>query len=143
MRKKQLLAILGMSLITSLCQPAWADTAAPTHHKVVFQVSDGDPAKWGLTLNNVNNVMDALGDKNIDIEVVVYGPAIGMLKFDSPMGDRVNDAVNAGVKVVACENTMKAKKLSKDDMLASIGYVPAGVVEIITKESQGWSYVRP
>jgi intracellular sulfur oxidation DsrE/DsrF family protein len=143
MQNKHILAILSMSLIASICQPAWADASAPAHHKVVFQVSDGDPAKWGLTLNNVSNLQDAMGDKNVDIEVVVYGPGIGMLKMESPVGDRINDAVNAGVKVVACENTMKAKNLTKDNMLASIGYVPGGVVEIITKESQGWSYVRP
>ena len=29
--------------------------------KVVFQVSDADPKKWNLTLNNVKNVQDALG----------------------------------------------------------------------------------
>jgi hypothetical protein len=110
---------------------------------VVFQVSDPVPGKWSLTLNNVSNLQDALGDKNVEIEVVVYGPGIDMLKLDSPVSDRINDAVNAGVKIVACENTMKAKKLTKDDMLGSIGYVPGGVVEIVKREGEGWAYIRP
>jgi len=142
MRTKHFIAALFMSLIAFLGQPAWADSAAPKIHKVVFQVSDPVPGKWGLTLNNVNNLMDALGS-NVEIEVVVYGPGIGMLGLDSPVGDRVNDAVNAGVKIVACENTMKAKHLTKDDMLASIGYVPGGVIELMSKEEAGWSYIRP
>ena len=111
--------------------------------KVVFQVSDADPKKWNLALNNMKNVQDALGKDNVDVELVVYGPGIGMLKVESTAGNRVNDAVAAGIKVVACENTMHAQKLTKDDMLASIGYVPGGVIEIMEKQRQGWAYVKP
>ena len=43
-----------------------------------------------------------------------------MLKAESVAGNRVNDAVAAGVKVIACENTMEGQKLAKADMLASV-----------------------
>ena len=111
--------------------------------KVVFQVSDGDPAKWNLALNNIHNVQDALGKDNVEVELVAYGPGIGMLKAEALTGNRVNDAVAAGVKVVACEVTMKAQKLTKDDMLASIGYVPGGVLELMKRQKAGWAYIRP
>ena len=111
--------------------------------RVVIQVSDNDPAKWNLALNNANNVLKDLGDKKPEIEIVAYGPGIGMLKADATTANRVSDAVKAGVKIVACENTMRAQQLTKADMNASIGYVPAGVVEIMTKQSEGWSYLRP
>jgi len=111
--------------------------------KVVFQVSDGDPQKWNLALNNMKNVQDALGKDKVDVELVVYGPGIGMLKMESPVGNRVNDAVADGVKVVACEVTMKAQKLTKDDMLNSVAYVPGGVIELMKKQKQGYAYIRP
>ena len=111
--------------------------------KVVFQVSDGDPKKWNLALNNMKNVQESLGKDKVDIELVVYGPGIDMLKGESLVGNRVNDAVADGVKVVACEVTMKAQKLTKDDMLKSIGYVPAGVIELMKKQKQGYAYIRP
>ena len=111
--------------------------------KVVFQVSDGDPQKWNLALNNIKNVQDALGKDKVDVELVVYGPGIGMLKMESPVGNRVNDAAANGSKIVACETTMHAQKLSKDDMLKSIGYVPGGVIELMKREKQGWAYIRP
>jgi intracellular sulfur oxidation DsrE/DsrF family protein len=111
--------------------------------KVVFQVSDGDPKKWTLALNNIKNVQDALGKDKVDVELVVYGPGIDMLKAESTAGNRVNDAVAAGVKVVACEVTMKAQKLTKDDMLKSIGYVSGGVIELMKKQKQGYAYIRP
>lgn len=111
--------------------------------KVVFQVSDADPKKWNLTLNNVKNIQHDLGKNNVDIEVVAYGPGIGMLKLDSDVGTRVAEALGSGVNVVACGNTMTNSKLTKEDMLPNIGYVKAGVVELMEKQRQGYAYIRP
>jgi intracellular sulfur oxidation DsrE/DsrF family protein len=112
-------------------------------NKVVIQVSDADPGKWNLALNNANNIQADLGARNVDIEIVAYGPGIGMLKLDSTVGGRVAEATAAGVKVVACENTMKGQKLTRADMVNGIGYVNAGVVELMSRQQQGWAYIRP
>ena len=66
-----------------------------------------------------------------------------MLKFESEVGPRIDKALADGVKVVACENTMKSMKLKQSDMLPSISYVPSGVIEIIRKQREGWVYIRP
>ena len=124
--------------------PALAQRSEPPLHKLVIQVSDNDAQKWNLALNNARNVQDDLGGPEAtELEIVVYGPGIGMLKSDSPVAKRVADALSAGVKVVACENTMKAQKLSVPDMLPNIGYVSAGVVELMKKQQQGYAYIRP
>ena len=122
---------------------ATGQKSSPKKHKLVIQVSDSDPAKWNLALNNAKNVQDDVGAANVDIEVVVYGPGIGMLKLESPSAARVAEAMKANVKVIACENTMRTLKLTKDDMQTAISYVPAGVTEIMTKQGEGWAYVRP
>ena len=123
--------------------PAQAQQLAAARAKVVLQMSDGDAAKWNLALNNAKNLQTDLGAANVDIEVVAYGPGIGMLKADSVVGNRVDEALSAGVKVLACENTMRGQKLGKPDMLKGIDYVPAGVVEIMQRQQQGWAYIRP
>ena len=117
------------------------DLARP--HKVVFQVSDNDPAKWNLALNNARNVQKDLGEDKVAVEIVAYGPGIGMLKMDSAVAGRVSEALGGGLSVVACENTMKAQKLSREEMLPKIGYVPAGVVQLMKRQGEGFAYVRP
>jgi uncharacterized protein len=112
-------------------------------NRVVMQVSDADTGKWNLALNNARNLQSDLGAKNIEIEIVAYGPGIGMLKLDSVVGNRVGEALAAGVRIIACENTMRGQKLARSDMLDGIGYVDAGVVEIIRRQQQGWAYLRP
>jgi len=112
-------------------------------NRVVMQVSDADTGKWNLALNNARNLQADLGAKNIEIEIVAYGPGIGMLKLDSVVGNRIGEALAGGVRIIACENTMRGQKLARSDMLDGIGYVDAGVVEIIQRQHQGWAYLRP
>jgi hypothetical protein len=139
---KMLGALLGGAmLLGALALPATG--LAADKGKLVVQVSDGNPATWNLALNNVKNVQKDLGKDNVEVEIVAYGPGIGMLKADSEVANRIGEAVDSGVKVMACENTMKGQKLSKDDMNAKIGYVQAGVVEIMQRQQQGYAYLRP
>ena len=142
LRRTFLAGIATASLIILLPTTALAQTA-PAKHKVVFQVSDAEPQKWMLTLNNARNVLDELGEDAVDMEIVVYGPGLGMLKGDSAVAKRVADALKVGVKVVACENTMKTQKIGYADMLPNIGYVSAGVVELMKKQREGFAYIRP
>ena len=133
-------AVLSLGL--AMAAPAQAPQAS-IRPKVVLQMSESDPAKWNLALNNAKNIQTDLGAANVDVELVAYGPGIGMLKADSIVGNRVDEALASGVKVVACENTMRAQKLTQADMLGKVSYVQAGVVEIMRRQQQGWAYIRP
>ena len=138
-KRASLLALLLLSL---------GFAAAPVVHAadkqgVVIQMSDNDPAKWNLALNNAKNIQKDLGKDNVDIEVVAYGPGINMLKKDSEVAARLDEFAMGGVTISACQNTMKAQKLSEKDMHQSVAYVPSGVIEIMKKQKAGWAYIRP
>lgn len=111
--------------------------------KVVIQVSDADPKKWALALNNAENVQEDLGKENVDVEIVAYGPGLAMLKLESDAGNQVKKALGNGVKVVACENTMRKQKISRDDLLPNLAFAKAGVVELMAKQAEGYAYIRP
>jgi len=135
--------LAAVGILSATVSHAQAQPAAAQRARVVIQVSDSDQGKWNLALNNAKNIQTDLGAANVDVEIVTYGPGIDMLKLDSPVGGRVGDATTAGVKVIACENTMRGQKLTRADMLNGIGYVAAGVVELMSRQQQGWAYIRP
>lgn len=151
MNNVSMLNNFATALVLSLVFVSPGIQAADTHADkkdaarihVVFQVSDDDAKKWNLTLNNVKNIQQEVGADNADVEVVAYGPGINMLRFESTVTERVDEAIKAGVAIVACENTMRSQKLGKSDMISNIGYVPAGVIEIIKKQNAGYAYIRP
>lgn len=130
-------------LAASAQQSSAAGAQNAEHYKVVLQVSDADPAKWNLALNNARNIQQDLGKGNVDIEIVAYGPGLGMLKADSKVADRLAQALDASIGLMACENTMRNTKVTKEQMYSGISYVDAGVVHIMKRQREGWAYVRP
>lgn len=66
-----------------------------------------------------------------------------MLEAESSLAQGISAALKPGVKIVACENTMRSHHLTQADMLPDIGYVPSGVVEPVKKQQQGYAYIRP
>ena len=135
--------LLGLALLPAHAGLARAAGEARTAAapRIVFQVNDEDSRKWHVVLANINNVQEELG--KVEVAVVVIGPALGMLKADALTANKVQDAMSAGVRFVACGNSMQAQKLEKDDMIERIDYVRAGYVEIMRLQQIGWSYLRP
>ncbi len=136
-----LIAMLALAPLAPRTADAAPAKAAAAKHRAVIQVNEDDSHKWNTILSNINNVQEQLG--RVDITVVVIGPGLGMIKAEALTANRVQDAMSTGVRFVACQNTMKALNLSKDDMIDGIGYAPAGYVEIMRLQRLGWSYLRP
>ena len=150
------LCILLCSVFASA--PAVADTKAPaislelpSAHRVVFQVSENDPALMNLTLNNIVNLESyytGIG-KTVEIELVAYGPGLNMLRADtSPVRARLSQIKNSisGVTFSACNVTLQAMEKAEGKKISVVpeaGIVPAGVVRIMTLEEAGWSYIKP
>ena len=142
---KRLVAIPGLAawlLAAAVLLPAVAHAQAE-RQKVVLQVSDGDPAKWNLALNNAENIQQALGKEKVSVEIVAYGPGLGMLKAESKVAARLNGAMDNNVALLACGTTMRKAKLTEADLAGGVKVVPGGVIHIMQRQREGWAYVRP
>ena len=143
--RKFLLALVSLFVLGFVSGASAADTAkkAAEKQRVVLQVSDDSPKTWNQALNVVENLQQAYGAQDIDVKLIAFGLGLGILKLDSVAGSRVQDAVQSGAQILACENTMRRQKLTKADMAPNLGYVSAGVVEIIELQKKGWTVIRP
>jgi hypothetical protein len=148
---KPILRLFAAGLLLALSFAAAADSAAPAAAtvqpakpiRVVVQVSSDQTRQWTLALDNARNAQKDVGAANIEIEIVAYGPGLGMLRDDSLLASRVQEALAAGIRIVACRNTMKAQHLTEAEMAPGIDYAQAGVVEIIRRQMEGYAYLRP
>jgi hypothetical protein len=143
MPRRSFLAATGAATLLAFL-PAWAaaQMSQPPRNRAVFQVTDNDPARWNMILNNMANLREGVGGEEIEIELVAFGPGLLMLKADSSVKQRIAEALKSGATINACQNTMRGMKLVPADMLPDVGYVPAGVVEVMRKQQQGWAYIR-
>jgi intracellular sulfur oxidation DsrE/DsrF family protein len=140
--KRSLLLAGGAAVLAAILPVAARAQAQVVRNRALFQVTDNDPARWNMILNNMTNLKEGVGSEGVEVELIAYGPGILMLKADSPVKHRIADAMKSGVHVNACQNTMTGMKLTPADMQPEIGYVPSGVVEVMKKQQQGWAYIR-
>ncbi|MBO9539061.1 DsrE family protein [bacterium] len=142
--KKALFALplVGLGLVFG-----WqaAASAKPSQlHRVVIDVSSGDSATWQRVLNNVENLQRQLGTANTFVEVVAYGPGLGMmLQEGAPDRARMEALARGQVVFVACQNTLQGRGLTPDALLPFVRVVPSGAAELVLKQEAGWSYLKP
>jgi intracellular sulfur oxidation DsrE/DsrF family protein len=134
--------LLGLPAL--LVWPAAAQAAGKLpKNRLVFQVTEDDGRKWLAILVNIRNIQAELGPGNAAIALVAIGPGLGMLKADSVVANELQDALKAGVEFVACGNSMQAQHLDREDLVEGVAVTKAGYVEIMKRQQQGWTYLRP
>lgn len=140
-RRLALLTAAASALLATKTAHAQTSSSAG-RERVVVQISTPDQKMWNQALNYVDNLRDLYGADKVEVELVALGHGIGVLKMESAQGPRVADALKlGGVHISACEVTMRRQKLKREDMLPNIGYVPAGLGQIIRRQREGWAYI--
>lgn len=121
--------------------------AQAERQKVVIQVSTADPQTQTIALNNAVNVQKALGMDNVDVEIVAYGPGLGMLTTkNTQSASRISSLAMQDITFSACANTMakmEKKSGNKPVLIEGVKVVPAGVLRIMELQQQGYAYIRP
>lgn len=135
-----------LTLVGALAMLGMTTANAAEKQRLVIQVDSADVALQNLAMNNAVNVQKHYGMDNVDIEIVAYGPGLGMLTANSKTAQRVSSLAQQNITFSACGNTMKkmAKKTGKMPVLAEgTRTVPAGVIRIMELQDEGWNYLRP
>ncbi|MGB4959285.1 MAG: DsrE family protein [Saprospiraceae bacterium] len=111
-------------------------------HKIVFQMVSKDTSDHSAMIRQLYNIHKlAPGTK---LEVVCHGPGLNFIHKDKSLVlDKLKDlSVNYKVDFVACEFTMQQKNISKEQLLDECRTVPGGIMEIVSKQEKGWSYIK-
>jgi intracellular sulfur oxidation DsrE/DsrF family protein len=150
---RDLIRSLSVSLVVALLAALPASAAeSPKQHRVAMHVDQNDLDVMNLALNNAKNVIDHYQKRGEDIvvEIVAYSGGLHMLRSDtSQVKDRIKEMVgqySARIKFAACNNTMQGMEKREGHAIQIIPeavVVPAGVVELVELQEQGWSYIRP
>ena len=125
---------------TALTSPVGPD-------KVVYHLNEGLPQATN-GLRNVRNHLEV--NPKAQIVVVAHAQGVDYLmkgKKDAngnPYETIVQDLKSQGVKFDVCEITLRNRKLSRDQFIEEVDFVPSGVAEITRlQQREGYSYLRP
>lgn len=115
-------------------------------HKVVIQVSTDDERTQKIAINNAINLQKLYGIDNVIIEIVAYGPGLGILTTSSKEADRVKSLSLQDITFSACGNTINGifkKSGKKPELTEGVQIVKAGVARIVELQEENYSYIRP
>lgn len=137
---KKSILLFGFLLALSLGQAATAQSQPP--HRIVMQLVSGDTLAHKSLFVQLRNLTEGWGD-SVAIEVVCHGPGMNLLMTaKSTQATSIVHFQQQGVRFVACENTLKERKIDKSELLPELDFVKMGIAEIVIKQEQGWSYIK-
>lgn len=142
MKNLILLSVISMFFMGNIT----AQTTTPSvpnlkKYKIVIQLTNGDTAVHRATVKQIFNALAAA--PNSKIEVVCHNNGISFLQTAKTFqGDKIKELKGKGVVFVACENTLRERKIDKTEIVPEAGFVPAGIIEVVDKQTKGWSYLK-
>lgn len=147
MKLKLIMMVLVATLVAplSMAQAQTKSKAKKTEQtsqrKIVYDLSVADTTMHAGLMRQLNNIKRGWPDAQI--EVVVHGKALNLLVTGkSTQANAIKELQAKGVVFAACENTMKRAKVEKSQLLPNVPTVPMGIGEIVTKQEEGWSYIK-
>jgi intracellular sulfur oxidation DsrE/DsrF family protein len=134
--KKNSLFILLMIFIAQIMQ------AQTTDYKVVFDLTSKDSIDHKALMRWLNEITTL--SPGAKLEVVMYGQGVHMvIKGKSPVEDAMTKiSANKNVSFKVCAISLKNQNIDKTELMPGIEIVPDGIYEIISKEKQGWGYIK-
>ena len=110
-------------------------------HKIVFQLATDEVKEHGSLTRQLNNVL-AYWPK-AKIEVVVHSAALEfMVTEKSTVKSDIQDLMQRGITFAVCQNTMKRKNVSENEIIPGAVFVPVGIAELVRKQEKGYSYIK-
>ncbi|GAA4269522.1 hypothetical protein GCM10022257_16230 [Hyunsoonleella aestuarii] len=110
--------------------------------KIVFDVTSNNTSVHKSTVRHVKAMSAAY--PNSQFEVVMYSGAMEMvLKEKSVVAEDIAKLIQKdNVDFVICEGTMKRHKASESDIIDGVRSVPDGILEIVSRQKEGWGYIK-
>lgn len=133
MKKYSVFLILFCASIALHAQP---------DYKVVFDMTNKDSASHKTVIRQASGI--AKSSPDAQLEVVVYSGALDMVvQGKSTVAPSIQELIkNKQCSFKVCAVTMKRYNIDKSQLIPGVEVVDDGIYEIITKQRQGWGYIK-
>ena len=111
-------------------------------YRVVFDLTSKDSLDQRAVMRWIHEITSAHPDA--ELEVVMYGKGYELVMPEKSyfLGDVRQAVKNPKVKFSVCQVALKNNNVDKGAILTEAGTVPDGIYEIISKQAEGWGYIK-
>ncbi len=111
-------------------------------YRVVFDLTSPDSLDQRAVMRWVKEITSA--HPEAQLEIVMYGKGFELVMPEkSKFLGQVQDAMkNPRVSFNVCQVALKNTNTDRSRILKEAGTVPDGIYEIISRQSEGWGYIK-
>lgn len=142
--------VVGLALIVGMGLAVDANPAmAKDKVKVLYHIDGNDLATAKYAMALINKHIEAEGGpENIDVKVVVHGPALALFKEDTvdpQLKAKLKAALDKGASAEMCQVSMKLFGTPLEKLVAGFTPTehPVAVKRIADLQQQGYLYIKP
>lgn len=113
-------------------------------YKAIYQLDQSNPDIIKKAIRNIHNLLEDPRLKGkVQVELIAYAGGTEAYIKGSPFEQDLKSLVEKGVIVAQCSNSLKERKMTKDQLFDFIGYVPSANGELIIRNTEGWTIIKP
>ncbi|MBO9592972.1 MAG: DsrE family protein [Niabella sp.] len=118
--------------------------ATKKQYRVIYQMDSGDPKIIEKVIRNLNNALnDPRLKGKLQAELVAFSGGTDAYLKGSKYEESLKSLVEKGVIVAQCANTLRERNIEREKIYDFIGIVPSGNGELILRQAEGWSVIKP
>lgn len=140
-------AMVGLALLAATAATIGARAQGEQQDKVVYHINEG-LAQASSGLRNIRNHLEVNPDAKIVVVTHANGVDFLMKGAKDKNGNKYENLVERfafqGVEFKVCEITLRSRRLSRDQFIDYVSFVPSGVAEITRlQQREGYAYLKP
>ena len=113
-------------------------------YNLLLHLNREDVFSLEAAVGYVRNYLAALPDGNFKIALLANGPAVKFFRRESACAAELAALLKSvHVTFLLCRHAMETHNLTEEEMIAGCRLVPAGIVELVRLQSDGYAYVKP
>lgn len=134
--KKIIFTIAILTVVSGFCK------AQNLNYNVVFDLTSKDTINQQGLLREMKLIKD--GNPDAKLEAVLYGQGLSLVtEAGSKYSNEISNLIaRKDVTFKVCALAMKRQNIAKSQLLPGMEIVPDGIYEIISKQHDGWGYIK-
>lgn len=117
------------------------------NYNLCLHLDARDPAMLALVLRNAENYLKGLPGESFQLDVVANGGGAPLFAEGGPefaeLRAKTEALMKRGVRFKICANALADNGVEHERLWPGCQVVPAGMVEIVRLQREGFAYIKP
>lgn len=114
------------------------------NYNVVLHVDQKNSDILKMALRNAANYLKALTNEKFEIVIVANAGAVLLFTENlSELRKNFEELLERGISFRICANALAENGIARDQLWPGCDIVPAGIVELVKLQNEGFAYIKP